>query len=267
MKNNNLKEILLISDKGGTGRTTVLKCLQEIYYKEAVFADCSFSVNYNLNTIISEEFFEDGNEAVVNNDNCLLCGDCENVCEFNALLYSENGIIIDAQKCTGCAHCVYVCPTGAISLKNINAGKILITRNNQDAIYIYGVIQHYSHNSKRPVLKIRNRAFKSAVELNKSIIFVETIPGWDRLTRSLLFYSNILVPVVEPHQFVFEFLEKVKEYSLVNKIEVKLIINKSDVNYDITSQIIHNYNFWKIICIPWNDVQNSKINNYFANFI
>jgi len=260
-------EVLLISDKGGTGKSSVLKALQEIYYKEAIFADCTFSINYNKHTIISEEFFVDGVEAIVNNENCLLCGDCEQICEFNALLYNPNGIIINAQKCTGCSHCVFICPTGAISLKKINAGKILLTRNNQDAIYIYGIIQHYSHNSKRPVLKIRNKAFQFAIELNKSIIFIETLPGWDRLTHSLLFYSRMLVPIVEPHQFVFDFLEKVKDYSLANRIEVKLIINKSDINYEITSQIIKKYNFWEIICIPWNENQNSKISNYFVNFI
>lgn len=262
-----LKELLLISDKGGTGRSTVLKSLQEIYSKEAIFADCSFSINYNKCSIISEEFFKDGEMAYVNNDNCLFCGDCEQICGFNALKYNSSGIVIDFQICTGCSSCVYICPTGAITLNKINAGKIFVARNNQDAIFVYGAIQHFSHNGIRPVLKIRNKAFQSAVELNKSIIFIEALPGWNRLTHSLLYYSNILVPIVEPHQFVFEFLEKIKAYSTTNKLEVKLIINKSDVNFDVTSKIIKKYNSWKIICIPWNDKLNTEINNFFINFI
>jgi len=262
-----LKEITLISDKGGTGRSTIMECLQQVYYKNSVFADCSFSKIYPQNKIISEELFSDSKEAVVNNDNCLLCGKCENICEFNALRYDPSGIEINSQKCNGCSCCVFICPTEAIKLKNINCGKIIVTRNQQNSVIVYGINQHFSHNGTRPVLQIRNKAIIFANDLNLDFCFIESNSGWNKLTRSLMYYSKVIVPVVEPHQFVFDFLNEVSEFCFKNHIEVKLIINKYDLNANVTNKIIKCYNKWKIICIPWNDSTDGNINKYLLNII
>lgn len=261
-----MKEVLLISDKGGTGKSSVLNSLKEIYDKEAMFADCSFTSRYNNLPIYLEETFNSRFICAINNNICLCCGDCDTICEFNALVFSTEEIKLDRHKCTGCGHCVYTCPSGATELKKIHSGKIIISKDD-NSIFIFGILQHFKQDGTRPVYIIRNKAYEIATENKRKILVIESSPGWDRHTRSLALYSTIIVPVIEPHAFVFDFLEKVRNYTDQNGTEVKLIVTKSDANPAITTRIIKEYPNWDIKCIPWKNDLNIKEKNNFENFL
>ncbi|MBI5541204.1 MAG: 4Fe-4S binding protein [Bacteroidia bacterium] len=261
-----MKEILLISDKGGTGKSSVLSSLKTLYNEAAVFADCSFTSTYNNLQITSEEIFNSRYISTVKNNICLFCGDCDGICEFGALEFNTEEIKLDRHKCTGCGHCVYICPAGAIELKKIHSGKIIISEEHK-SIFIYGLLQHFQQDGTRPMYIVRNKAFEIATEKKRKFLIIESAPGWDRLTRSLVHYANILVPVIEPHALVFDFLEKIKNYSNQNGTEIKLIITKSDANPHISNKIMKEYNDWEIICIPWNNCADQETNNKFVNFL
>jgi Na+-translocating ferredoxin:NAD+ oxidoreductase subunit B len=52
---------------------------------------------------------------------CLGHGDCEVVCDFEAITMNEHSIpVVDAAKCTACGDCVEVCPKDLFSLQPIS---------------------------------------------------------------------------------------------------------------------------------------------------
>ena len=263
-----MKEVLLISDKGGTGKSTILGILKKQYSTEAVFADCSFSSNWhNEEEIISEDFFHLGNEPKVDDFICLFCGDCEKVCEFMAIELSGDGINLDRQKCSGCGHCYFICPTGAISLKKIKAGKVFTIGNILNGFMVSGILQHYPKNGTRPVSIIRDKAIELGKHFSKEWLILEAPSGWNIITQSLLYYCSILVIIIEPHSLVFSFLEKINDSIKNFSIKVKVVISKSDINTLISTRIIQEFNQWEIICIPWSDDSQNNNNKYFEAFL
>ena len=263
-----MKEVLLVSDKGGTGKSTLLGILKNKYSSEAIFADCSFSSQWPFDEKkANEEFFFLGNEPKVDENLCLYCGDCERVCEFLAINLSGEGIYLDRQKCTGCGHCYYICPAGAIQLKKIKAGKIYTIGDPEQGLIVCGVLQHYPKNGTRPVTIIRNKAIEIGKKFSKNWLILEAPSGWNIITLSLLHFCSILVIIIEPHRLVFSFLDKILESTKDFSIKVKLVISKSDINSIISTRIIQEYKQWEIICLPWSDNAENDNHTYFDNFI
>jgi MinD superfamily P-loop ATPase len=246
-----MKEILLISDKGGTGKTTLMKMLVEIVGRSAVYADCTFTSSWkSFPDIIQEDLYYLGQEAIVDDFRCMGCGDCEDACKFKAIHIMHGQAQVIHQNCTGCGHCFQVCPTSAITLKQVIGGKI-IQKEARGAIIVYGTLQYYPRNGIRPVRIVRDKAVDVILSYQKKLLICEAYPGWSRLTFSLIPFANILMPIVEPHPQIFEFLDKLKNYQHSYKSNIALIINKHDLNPSVTDKIIEQYPEWNILTLPY----------------
>lgn len=248
-----MKEILLISDKGGTGKTTLMKMLVEIVGRSAVYADCTFTSSWrNYQNIIQEDIFHLGQEAVVDEFACMGCGDCEDSCEFKAIRMFQGQAQIIKQSCTGCGHCLQLCPTGALSLNKLIGGKV-IQKEANGAIIVYGTLQYFPRNGIRPVRIIREKAVDVIFSYQKKLLVCEAYPGWTRLTFSLVPFANILMPIIEPHTQVIDFLKKINDYQKTYKCNIALVINKSDLNPEVTQEILDNFSHWNILTLPYNE--------------
>jgi len=262
-----MKEILLISDKGGTGKTTLMKMLVEIVGGNAVYADCTFTSTWrHITDVLQEDIYYLGQEAVVDEYACMGCGDCEDECKFKAIRMFRGQAQIIKQNCTGCANCVQVCPTGAISMQNLIGGKIFQKKSN-DAIIVYGTLQYYPKNGIRPVRIIRDKAWDVMISYQKKIMICEAYPGWTRLTLSLIPFASILMPIIEPHQQVFEFLDKIKEYQLTYKSNIALIVNKYDLNEEVSKKILEQYPDWKILMLPYSEIYMKSSSDSLKEFV
>ena len=113
-----MKELIVISGKGGTGKTSLTACMA-VLAKDAVLVDCDVDaadLHLILKPIIKEQVeFKSGQVADINNDVCIACGECKNSCRFSAVVKTKS-YIIDQLSCEGCKVCQIVCPVNAISM-------------------------------------------------------------------------------------------------------------------------------------------------------
>ena len=122
-----MKELVILSGKGGTGKTSISAALAFLAPAK-VIADCDVDAA-NLHLVIgakaveSHEFFA-GFEPYINAEACMLCGKCTEVCRFGAI---NNGIIISSFFCEGCGVCAFNCPNNAISMQDKKAGRWLVS--------------------------------------------------------------------------------------------------------------------------------------------
>ena len=123
-----MKRILLISGKGGTGKTTVTSSLADLASREKhiILADADVDAA-NLELLLepkqtSRTAFNAGKTAVIEPDDCIACGRCMEVCRFDAV--RNNGeYSIDPQMCEGCLSCLYQCPVNAIRVEVRQSGE------------------------------------------------------------------------------------------------------------------------------------------------
>ena len=114
-----MKQIAIVSGKGGTGKTTLSSSFGSLL-ESVILADCDVdasNLNLMFKTKINERYeYFGGKKAVIDQDKCDKCGICKNVCRFEAIIFEDNVYKIDPYACEGCNACVISCPTNAIKL-------------------------------------------------------------------------------------------------------------------------------------------------------
>jgi MinD superfamily P-loop ATPase len=123
-----MKQLVILSGKGGTGKTSVAAALAHLASLEMpiVLADADVdAANLELvldPTKLEEHVFMGGQVAIIDAHRCQLCGRCEEVCRFDAIIPGEETYRVDPLACEGCASCVYQCPEEAIGMEEQQAG-------------------------------------------------------------------------------------------------------------------------------------------------
>jgi len=135
-----MKQILVISGKGGTGKTTILASFAALA-KNPVVADCDVDAP-DLHLVLKPEIkktieFSGSKAAVKDNSKCVDCGKCRHVCRFDAL---DENFNIDYTLCEGCGACVFVCPVNALKLEEKISGQAYISETK------YGLMAHAKLN-------------------------------------------------------------------------------------------------------------------------
>lgn len=246
-----MKELLLISDKGGTGKTSFVNALFKIFDEEVVYADCTFSRNWHLsNDNVTKKSYYYGKKAVINEFLCIQCGLCEKLCKFRSIDIKYDGSYCINDSCTGCALCMYACPNKAISMVDIIGGNIFTLK--KDKIYIvYGSIDYLPYHGIRPVKFIREKALDIVIEKSLKFLICEAYQGWNKQIQQMSQLATYLIIIIEPHYLVFDFLDQVKSFQDTYKTNILFIINKSNLNSELTEQIIKKYNFWDTLTLPY----------------
>jgi len=122
-----MKRLLILSGKGGTGKTTVSAALARLSEAKAV-ADCDVDAP-NLHLVMQQNTtpeiydFMGGEKAQVNADLCVGCGMCASLCRFDAIHVWNGAAVVNDFSCEGCGVCVSVCPAGAVALAPDLAGR------------------------------------------------------------------------------------------------------------------------------------------------
>jgi len=236
-----MKEIVIISGKGGTGKTSITAAFAVLGKEKVVVADCDVDAA-DMHLLMkpdfahSEEFFS-GELAVINQEDCIQCRKCAEVCRFDAIPFMNNTYVVDELSCEGCGYCARVCPTDAIINIEQNVGHWYVSDIKTGSKMVHARLAIGADNSGKLVAQVKNEAKKIAEEGNYEYIIVDGSPGVGCPVISSLSGSNYVVLVTEPTVSGLHDLKRV--YELVHKFSLNAgcIINKYDLNIDMTEQI------------------------------
>ncbi|MCK5029651.1 MAG: ATP-binding protein [Bacteroidales bacterium] len=255
-----MKEIVVISGKGGTGKTSVTASLAVLAGNDAVIADCDVDaadMHLLMKPVIekSENFFS-GVIAKIDEDKCTNCGMCADICRFNAIPVIDNQHTINSLNCEGCGYCERVCPVEAITMHEQNVGDWYVSKTKIENTLVHAKLGIGAENSGKLVAKVKNESKHLAEENKKDYIIVDGSPGIGCPVVSSLSGANFVVLVTEPSLSGLHDLIRV--YELVKKFNLKAgcIINKYDINTDVTKDIIQFLNdesIEHIANLPYND--------------
>jgi len=235
-----MKEIVVISGKGGTGKTSLAASFSVLGGAEIVTADCDVDAA-DMHLLLEPDFsqtedFHSGFLAYIDQDRCSSCGNCKGVCRFKAVAVLEGQHKILPLECEGCGYCARVCPTGAIKMTERAVGKWYSSRIKTGGTMIHAKLDVGGENSGKLVAKVKTEAKKSAQREGKGIVLVDGSPGIGCPVVSSLTGADFVLFVTEPTVSGFHDLGRV--HSLVKRFGIQsgCIINKADLNPEIAEQ-------------------------------
>jgi MinD superfamily P-loop ATPase len=230
-----MKEIVVLSGKGGTGKTSIAASFASLAQSK-VLADCDVDaadLHLLLNPKVKEEKeFWSGQIAFIDEEKCIECGLCQELCRFGAIKDFE----VDPFSCEGCGFCYQVCPVEAIAMKNSMAGHSFISETK------YGYLCHArlgiaEENSGKLVALVRQNAKLIAEREDLDYIITDGPPGIGCPVISSLSGASLALLVTEPTLSGIHDLERVIGVCRHFGIPVLVCVNKFDLNEDNTNRI------------------------------
>ncbi len=240
-----MKEIVIISGKGGTGKTSLAACLVVLAGRPVV-ADCDVDaadLHLVLNPLVKKtEDFVGGKMAKILPDKCSGCGKCLEICRFGAVVRDEGKkpeYAIDHIACEGCGVCSYFCPDKAIEFQPAVNGQWFISDTRYGAM-VHARLGIAEENSGKLVTLVRSQAKKIAENENSSYIIVDGPPGIGCPVIASVTDSDAVLIVTEPTMSGEHDLGRVIELINHFKIPAYLCINKFDINPGMSKKIEEN---------------------------
>lgn len=232
-----MKQIVVISGKGGTGKTVIAASLAALA-ENKVMADCDVDaadLHLLLEPDIKERHeFQSGATAVIDQEKCVQCGQCRNICRFEAI--SED-LIIDPVSCEGCAFCSHVCPVDAITMEENRSGEWFVSET-QFGPMVHAKLGIAEENSGKLVSLVRQKA-KELAEKNKSDwIIIDGSPGIGCPVIASLSGVDCALVVTEPTLSGMHDALRVIDAAKHFNVSTKAVINKYDLNLDVTEKIV-----------------------------
>ncbi len=230
------KQIVVLSGKGGTGKTSITAALSFLAKNKTV-VDCDVDAA-NLYLLLnpkinSETEFFGGKKAFIDESKCSKCGLCEEVCRFDAI----TEFVVDQISCEGCGFCYRVCPDNAISFLPNKSGSFFEGILSDESKFIDAKLLPGEGNSGRLVSEIKKTATDKFTD-NTEWIIVDGSPGIGCPVNASLSGADYVVLVTEPTLSGVHDLRRVMELLETFKIPFGVIINKYDINTEITENIL-----------------------------
>jgi len=237
-----MKEIVVLSGKGGTGKTSLTASFALLAGTSAVIADCDVDAS-DMHLLLApkaerEEMFYSGKEAVIDSDACISCNRCLEVCHFDAVETDGTLYEINPVNCEGCSYCERVCPTDAITMKPSLAGDWYVSTIRSGAKMVHARLGIGAENSGKLVARVKNEAKDLASEESKALVLVDGSPGIGCPVVSSLSGANYIVIVTEPTVSGLHDLKRLRELIVKFRLPSGCIINKADLNTGYRDEIL-----------------------------
>jgi len=231
-----MKQIVIISGKGGTGKTVLTASFASLA-KDKVMVDCDVDaadLHLLLHPSVKERFeFRSGQTARIDKARCCECGECIDMCRFDAI---GKDFVIDPVSCEGCALCSRICRYGAITMEENISGEWFIS-DTRYGPFVHARLGIAEDNSGKLVSMVRQAAKEIAEKEKKTYILIDGPPGIGCPVIASITDTDLAVIVTEPTLSGIHDMQRILDLTEHFHIPVKVVINKFDLNHENSGKI------------------------------
>ncbi|MDD5069889.1 MAG: ATP-binding protein [Candidatus Omnitrophica bacterium] len=231
-----MKQIVVISGKGGTGKTVITGSFASLA-KNHVMADCDVDaadLHLLLQPKIKERHdFRSGLSASIDKKICRQCRKCIDACRFDAI---SDSFVIDPVSCEGCGFCSHICPVNAIKMEENLAGEWFISETRFGPM-VHAKLGIAEENSGKLVSLVRKQAKELAEKGNYDWVIIDGAPGIGCPVIASLSGIDCAVVVTEPTLSGLQDALRVIEVTRHFNVPSKMVINKYDLNPEMSEKI------------------------------
>ncbi len=235
-----MREIVVLSGKGGTGKTSVALSFAALA-DAVIIADCDVDAP-DLAIVLDPQVeqtspFLGGDLATVDPLRCDGCGACEAHCRFHAIKVGPDEVArVDEIACEGCGVCEVVCPAKAIRLRPVVTGHHYRSGTRHGTL-IHADLGAGRDNSGKLVARVRDEARQAASREGAELVLSDGPPGIGCAAIAALSGAELALVVTEPSVSSLHDFERLAELIRHFGVEAVLCVNKHDVNRDLTTQL------------------------------
>ncbi len=233
------RELVVISGKGGTGKTSVTASLAALA-ERPVIADCDVDAP-DLQLVLAPEIkqrrdFYAGREAVIRQADCTHCGECERLCRFQAIRRPGADFAVDPAACEGCGVCVRFCPAAAIDFPGRLCGEWMRSETRFGPL-VHARLAVAAENSGKLVSLVRREARRLAEQDRRDLLLVDGPPGIGCPVIASVGGASLLLVVTEPTVSGEHDLQRVLALAGHFQVPAAVCVNKWDINPPMTERI------------------------------
>jgi MinD superfamily P-loop ATPase len=235
-----MKQLLILSGKGGTGKTTVASAFIKLSNARA-YADCDVDAP-NLHLVMKQQSnpkikdYYGMPKAKINTDICINCDMCRKNCRFDAIKVNDKNkeYLTDNFACEGCGVCKEICPVDAISLENIVSGKLMLY--NEDIAFSTAKLKMGSGTSGMLVTEVKNQ-LRDVVK-SKELTIIDGSPGIGCPVIASISGVDLVLVVTEPSISGISDMERIIETAQKFQTKMAVCINKYNTNIKNSEKIV-----------------------------
>ncbi len=230
-----MKQLTIISGKGGTGKTTITAAFAHLC-ENGVLADSDVDAA-DLHLILEPEIkqqkaYSGGSVAFIDEEKCIQCGICVEKCRFEAI----KDFVVDPISCEGCTFCTYVCPEEATVMKEQISGNWFVS-STREGTMVHAKLGIAEDNSGKLVSVVRQKA-KDIAEKNKNdLVIIDGPPGIGCPVIASITGADMILVVTEPTLSGLHDMERVLDTAKHFSIPAMVCVNKYDINRENTNKI------------------------------
>lgn len=233
-----MKKLLILSGKGGTGKTTTAAAFIRFSGARAA-ADCDVDAP-NL-ALVSGEYperresdFQGSNKAVIDPAACLGCGKCEKMCRFGAISPAEGGkFAVDELRCEGCGLCVECCPAGAARLGPDVAGRLRVFTG--AGAFADAELRMGRGNSGKLVTEVKRALFEAAP--GEELAIIDGSPGVGCPVMASMNGASLALIVTEPSLSGLSDMQRLVRTASLSRVRTAVCVNRADVCPELAEEI------------------------------
>lgn len=241
-----MKELVVISGKGGTGKTSLVASYAALA-KNAVIVDCDVDAP-DLHLVLSptierRERFISGKLARIKAGHCTACGKCEELCRFEAVRFDGpgNGTIprtfrVDSVTCEGCGVCAWFCAEEAIAFEPVVRGEWYQSTTRFGPM-LHAKLNVAAANSGKLVSTLREEARRTAAATGRELVLVDGSPGIGCPVIASVTGAALALVVTEPTLSGEHDMERVLALTRGFGIPAAVCVNRADIDVELAERI------------------------------